>query len=162
MTLTPTVQASSTRSRDALGLEFDPKDPAGGRARARPAGPVHRRHAPAHGEPDEAGGRVQGERDPGAGVRRDRRTLPAGLEDEYFAEIDKLLGPGVTREFTHYDIALEAPFEVPLVETMMASLQAEDPAARIVPYCLSAGTDNKTFGVMDMGRGGSAATASCR
>lgn len=34
---------------------------------------------------------------------------------------------------------------VPLVEAMVAALRAEDPTARPVPYCLSAGTDNKSF-----------------
>jgi acetylornithine deacetylase/succinyl-diaminopimelate desuccinylase-like protein len=31
---------------------------------------------------------------------------------------------------------------------MVASLQAEDPGARVVPYCLSGGTDNKSFSLL--------------
>jgi len=156
VTLTPTVTTFLTEVTEALGVEFDPKDPASARAAVAKIGPLARfigatlQHT-ANPTKLEAGYKVNviPER---AFAEIDGRFLP-GLEEEYFAEIDKLLGPGITREFTHYDIALEAPFEVPLVAKMMASLQAEDPAARIVPYCLSAGTDNKTFGVMDMGRG---------
>ncbi|WP_194916878.1 M20/M25/M40 family metallo-hydrolase [Catenulispora rubra] len=156
VTLTPTVTTFLTEVTEALGVDFDPKDPASARAAVAKIGPLARfigatlQHT-ANPTKLEAGYKVNviPER---AFAEIDGRFLP-GLEQEYFAELDKLLGPDVTREFSHYDIALEAPFEVPLVEKMMASLQAEDPAARIVPYCLSAGTDNKTFGVMDMGRG---------
>ena len=31
---------------------------------------------------------------------------------------------------------------------MVAALQAEDPGARAVPYCLSGGTDNKSFSLL--------------
>ncbi|NUP49096.1 MAG: M20/M25/M40 family metallo-hydrolase [Catenulispora sp.] len=156
VTLTPTVVAFLTEVTEALGVEFDAKDPESARAAVAKIGPLARfigatlQHT-ANPTKLEAGYKVNviPER---AFAEVDGRFLP-GLEQEYFAEIDKLLGPDVSREFIHYDIALEAPFEVPLVEKMMASLQAEDPAARIVPYCLSAGTDNKTFGTMDMGRG---------
>jgi acetylornithine deacetylase/succinyl-diaminopimelate desuccinylase-like protein len=156
VTLTPTVTTFLTEVTEALGVEFDPKDPASARAAVAKIGPLARfigatlQHT-ANPTKLEAGYKVNvvPER---AFAEIDGRFLP-GLEQEYFTEIDKLLGPDVTREFTHHDIALEAPFEVPLVEKMMAALQAEDPAARIVPYCLSAGTDNKTFGLIDMGRG---------
>ena len=156
VTLTPTVTTFLSEVTEALGVDFDPKDPASARAAVAKIGPLARfigatlQHT-ANPTKLEAGYKVNviPER---AFAEIDGRFLP-GLEQEYFAEIDKLLGPDITREFSHYDIALEAPFEVPLVEKMMVSLQAEDPAARIVPYCLSAGTDNKTFGVMDMGRG---------
>jgi len=74
----------------------------------------------------------------------DGRFLP-GHEEEFFAEVDGLLGPGVRREFIHHDIALETTFDGDLCAAMSAALLAEDPAARIVPYCLSGGTDAKSF-----------------
>jgi acetylornithine deacetylase/succinyl-diaminopimelate desuccinylase-like protein len=43
------------------------------------------------------------------------------------------------------DIALETEFSGDLVEAMSAALVAEDPGARAVPYCVSAGTDAKAF-----------------
>jgi acetylornithine deacetylase/succinyl-diaminopimelate desuccinylase-like protein len=74
----------------------------------------------------------------------DGRFLP-GREDEFFAQIDELLGKTVTREFIHHDIALETTADGRLWDAMAASLSAEDPDGIVVPYCLSAGTDAKWF-----------------
>ena len=74
----------------------------------------------------------------------DGRFLP-GFEDDFERELDAVLGPRITREYVHYDIALETEFEGALVEAMVASLKAEDPGARPVPYALSGGTDAKSF-----------------
>src|SRR5690606_5377389 len=74
----------------------------------------------------------------------DGRFLP-GHEEEFFATVDELLGPNVTREFIHHDIAVETPFEGPLGHAMTEALLAEDPGARVVPYTLSGGTDLKSF-----------------
>jgi acetylornithine deacetylase/succinyl-diaminopimelate desuccinylase-like protein len=74
----------------------------------------------------------------------DGRFLP-GYEDEFFAEVDRLLGPGVEREFIHRDIAVQTTFDGDLCAAMTGALQAEDPEATAVPYCLSGGTDAKSF-----------------
>jgi acetylornithine deacetylase/succinyl-diaminopimelate desuccinylase-like protein len=74
----------------------------------------------------------------------DGRFLP-GYEDEFLAEVDDLLGPGVQREFVHHDIAVETTLDGALADAMTAALLDEDPEGRIVPYCLSAGTDAKSF-----------------
>jgi acetylornithine deacetylase/succinyl-diaminopimelate desuccinylase-like protein len=79
----------------------------------------------------------------------DGRFLP-GYEEEFFAELDKLLGPSVTREFIHHDIALETTPDGDLYKTMTSALLAEDPDARVVPYCLSGGTDAKSFSLLGM------------
>ena len=79
----------------------------------------------------------------------DGRFLP-GHEEEFFATVDRLLGPGVERETVHHDIALETGFSGDLVSAMIGALRTEDPAARVVPYCLSAGTDNKAFARLGM------------
>jgi len=79
----------------------------------------------------------------------DGRYLP-GFEDVWEQEIDALLGPGITREYVHYDIALETDFEGALVEAMSSALKAEDPGARAVPYMLSGGTDAKSFSRLGM------------
>jgi acetylornithine deacetylase/succinyl-diaminopimelate desuccinylase-like protein len=79
----------------------------------------------------------------------DGRFLP-GYEDEFFAEVDSLLGPGVQREFIHRDIALETTFDGDLCDAMTAALLAEDPGAKVVPYCLSGGTDAKSFSRLGM------------
>jgi len=74
----------------------------------------------------------------------DGRFLP-GYEEEFFAELDRVLGPGVTREFIHSDIAVETTPDGDLYDAMTSALVAEDPGARVIPYCLSAGTDAKSF-----------------
>jgi acetylornithine deacetylase/succinyl-diaminopimelate desuccinylase-like protein len=74
----------------------------------------------------------------------DCRFLP-GHEDDLMATIRELAGPYVDVEVVHRDIALDAPFEGPLVEAMVAALHSEDPGAPVLPYCLSGGTDNKAL-----------------
>lgn len=74
----------------------------------------------------------------------DGRFLP-GRRDEFVAAIDALLGPDITRTTIVDDIALEAPFEGPVVDAMVKSLLEHDPQARAVPYTLSGGTDAKAF-----------------
>jgi len=77
----------------------------------------------------------------------DCRFLP-GFEDELLATIDELIGPDVRREEVITDIAVETTFDGPLVDAMVAALQAEDPGSRAIPYCLSGGTDNKSFSLL--------------
>jgi acetylornithine deacetylase/succinyl-diaminopimelate desuccinylase-like protein len=74
----------------------------------------------------------------------DGRFLP-GHEEEFFAELDELLGPQIRREFVNHDIAVETDFSGDLVDAMAAALAAEDPGARAIPYTVSAGTDAKSF-----------------
>jgi acetylornithine deacetylase/succinyl-diaminopimelate desuccinylase-like protein len=150
VTLTPTVRDFLTEVCEAMGIEFDPAEP---EAAVAKLGPLARfigatlRHT-ANPTMLEAGykSNVIPER---ASAVIDGRFLPGGQE-EFLAAIDELAGPDVTREDIHLDRSVESPFGTPLVETMLAALQAEDPAARTVPYCLSAGTDNKTFADLGM------------
>jgi acetylornithine deacetylase/succinyl-diaminopimelate desuccinylase-like protein len=74
----------------------------------------------------------------------DARFLP-GYEQEFYAELDQVLGPRVTRELIHTDIALETTPDGALYDAMTSALVGEDPDAKVIPYCLSAGTDAKSF-----------------
>jgi acetylornithine deacetylase/succinyl-diaminopimelate desuccinylase-like protein len=74
----------------------------------------------------------------------DGRFLP-GFEDEFFAEFDELIGPGVRREFVNHKIALETTFDGALCDAMTKALLEQDPEGKVVPYCLSGGTDAKSF-----------------
>jgi len=74
----------------------------------------------------------------------DGRFLP-GFEDEFYATIDELLGPNVTREVINGDIAIETEWDGALVEAMKASITSQDPQGKAVPYCLFGGTDDKAF-----------------
>jgi acetylornithine deacetylase/succinyl-diaminopimelate desuccinylase-like protein len=129
----------------ALGVDFDPADPAGVLDKlgsiARMVGATMKNTA----NPTmlSAGYKVNVIPQV-ASAQVDGRILP-GHEEEFFREIDDLAGPGVQREFVHHDVAVETSFDGDLVAAMQASLAAEDPEGRMVPYCLSGGTDAKSF-----------------
>ncbi|MFE1953844.1 MULTISPECIES: M20/M25/M40 family metallo-hydrolase [Streptomyces] len=74
----------------------------------------------------------------------DGRFLP-GYEDEFLADLDRILGPNVKREDVHADKAVETDFDGALVEAMKSSIAAEDPIGKAIPYTLSGGTDAKSF-----------------
>ena len=74
----------------------------------------------------------------------DARFLP-GREDDLMATIRELAGPGVDVETVTHGVALETDFSGALVDSMIAALEHEDPGAVVLPYLLSAGTDNKHF-----------------
>jgi acetylornithine deacetylase/succinyl-diaminopimelate desuccinylase-like protein len=134
-----------TRASKALGVEFDPQDPAaiiknlGGMSKMIGATTQHT----ANPTGLKAGYKVNVIPQT-ATADVDGRFLP-GREDEFFAQIDELLGPAVKREFIHHDIALETTADGALWDAMAAALTAEDPDGIVVPYCLSAGTDAKWF-----------------
>jgi acetylornithine deacetylase/succinyl-diaminopimelate desuccinylase-like protein len=75
----------------------------------------------------------------------DGRFLP-GYEEDFLSEVDKLLGSGVSREFLHHEPAVETTFDGDLVTAMSQAILAQDEDAALVPYCLSGGTDAKSFG----------------
>jgi acetylornithine deacetylase/succinyl-diaminopimelate desuccinylase-like protein len=79
----------------------------------------------------------------------DGRFLP-DLEDDFLDQIDTVLGPDVTREFVHEDVSYETTFDGDLVAAMTGALAAEDPEGRAIPYCLSGGTDAKSFSRLGM------------
>jgi acetylornithine deacetylase/succinyl-diaminopimelate desuccinylase-like protein len=79
-----------------------------------------------------------------ASAQVDGRFLP-GFEDDFLAEVDTLLGPSVTRDYVHHEPAVETTFDGDLVAAMSQAILAQDPQAELVPYCLSGGTDAKSF-----------------
>jgi acetylornithine deacetylase/succinyl-diaminopimelate desuccinylase-like protein len=139
------TEAFLTRASQALKVDFDPKDPAsiikklGGMSKMIGATTQHT----ANPTGLHAGYKVNVIPQT-ATADLDGRFLP-GREDEFFAQIDELLGKEVTREFIHHDIALETTADGHLWDAMAAALTAEDPDGIPVPYCLSAGTDAKWF-----------------
>lgn len=71
----------------------------------------------------------------------DCRILP-GTQDAFVEEVLAILGPGIDVEWT-FGWTIESPVKSKLVDEMTAAIQAEDPEARILPYLLPGGTDNK-------------------
>ncbi|MFD1718072.1 M20/M25/M40 family metallo-hydrolase [Georgenia deserti] len=74
----------------------------------------------------------------------DVRLIP-GDEHEVMETLRRLAGPDVRIEDIHRDTGLEVPFSGTLVDAMVAAIDAEDPGARVLPYMLSGGTDNKSL-----------------
>ncbi|MEV0675487.1 M20/M25/M40 family metallo-hydrolase [Actinosynnema sp. NPDC050436] len=73
----------------------------------------------------------------------DCRILP-GREEAFDRELAELLGPDVEREWLGLP-PVETTFDGALVDAMTASIIAEDPGAKVLPYMLSGGTDAKSF-----------------
>lgn len=143
--LTPAVREFFEAISQALGVELDPEDVPGLAATlgnvAQIAGATLRHTA----NPTMLRAGYKHNVIPGsAEAFVDGRFLP-GLRDEFLATIDELIGPDVRRETVHSDIAVETAFSGDLVDAMSTALVAEDPQARTVPYCLSGGTDAKSF-----------------
>ncbi|TVZ00034.1 M20/M25/M40 family metallo-hydrolase [Trebonia kvetii] len=134
-----------TRAAQALGVEFDPQDPAsvigklGGMSKMIGATTQHTANPTGF----KAGYKVNVIPQT-ATAELDGRFLP-GREEEFFAELDRLLGTAVSREFIHHDVAVETTADGDLWNAMKSSLNAEDPEGIVTPYCLSAGTDAKWF-----------------
>lgn len=74
----------------------------------------------------------------------DCRFLP-GHQEELLALLDDLTGEHVEVVMDRLDVSCDAPRTGPLIDAMTAAIQAEDPGSHVLPYCLSAGTDNKAL-----------------
>ena len=74
----------------------------------------------------------------------DGRFLP-GYEEVLINTIRQIVGDDFEIETVTRDIALEAPFNGPLVDQMKRSIQKYDPEGICVPYLMSGGTDNKAL-----------------
>jgi acetylornithine deacetylase/succinyl-diaminopimelate desuccinylase-like protein len=74
----------------------------------------------------------------------DIRTFP-GDEDAVLAEVRALVGDDIEIVVVHTDIGLDNPFSGPLVDAMVGTIATHDPEASVLPYMLSAGTDNKAL-----------------
>ncbi len=148
--VTKTVRAFLDEIGEAFGLELDPEDMAGTVAQLGPMARIIGATLRNTANPTMLDAGYKHNVIPGtAHAMVDGRFLP-GFEKEWEAEIDAVLGEGITREYVHYDIALETEFEGALVDAMAGALKAEDPGARAVPYTLSGGTDAKSFSRLGM------------
>lgn len=82
---------------------------------------------------------------PGSATAQVDGRMVAGGEEEFARTLDELTGPYVDWEFSHREVPLTAPVDAPVYAAMRASLERFDPGARVVPYCMSGGTDAKQF-----------------
>jgi len=147
---TATVSTFLDQASEALGLELDPDDLEATVAKLGPIARIIGATLRNTATPTmlDAGYKVNVI--PGTATAYvDGRFLP-GFEAEFERELDEVLGPDIVRERVHHDIAVETTFDGALVDAMAESLRAEDPGARAVPYCLSGGTDAKSFSTLGM------------
>ncbi len=143
--LTPSVEAFLEAAADALGINFSRNEPAEVLAKI---GPIARMvgatlHNTANPSMLNAGYKVNVIPQT-ATAHIDGRFLPE-LEEEFLAEFDQLLSPGVRREFINKKTAVETTFDGALCDAMIQALLQHDPEGKVVPYCLSGGTDAKAF-----------------
>ncbi|MGW8555955.1 M20/M25/M40 family metallo-hydrolase [Streptomyces tubercidicus] len=143
--VTKTLRSFLDQLGDALGTELDPEDMDATLAKLGGIAKLIGASLKNTANPTQLGAGYKVNVIPGqATAHVDGRFLP-GYEEEFLADVDRLLGPRVRREDVHADKALETTFDGALVQAMQSALQAEDPIARAVPYMLSAGTDAKSF-----------------
>ncbi|TFC31415.1 M20/M25/M40 family metallo-hydrolase [Cryobacterium sp. TMT1-3] len=77
----------------------------------------------------------------------DIRSLP-GEEDLVLAQIQEIVGSDIEIVTMHRDIGLETEFSGPLIDAVVSTLERHDPGAPVLPYLLSAGTDNKALSTL--------------
>ncbi|MEW2300913.1 M20/M25/M40 family metallo-hydrolase [Streptomyces sp. NPDC006655] len=143
--VTKTTRAFLDELGDALGTELDPEDMESTLARLGGIAKLIGATLSNTANPTQLNAGYKVNVIPGeATAHVDGRFLP-GHEEEFLADLDRLLGPHVVRADVHSDKALETSFDGALVEAMQSSLLAEDPTAKAVPYMLSGGTDAKSF-----------------
>lgn len=143
--VTKTTRSFLDELGDALGTELDPEDMEETLAKLGGIAKIIGATLQNTAAPTQLGAGYKVNVIPGqASAHVDGRFLP-GHEEEFLADLDRVLGPRVKRVDDHADKALETTFDGPLVEAMQTALKAEDPIARAVPYMLSGGTDAKHF-----------------
>ena len=147
-TLGPTVTAFLVGVGELVGRPFDAEDPSSVEDLVASLGPMSKfvgSTTANYANPTQLDAGYKANVVPGqASAVVDVRFLP-GQEDAAIATLHELAGEGIRFEDVQRDIALEVPFEGDLVDRMIASLDAEDPGAHVLPYMLSGGTDNKSL-----------------
>jgi acetylornithine deacetylase/succinyl-diaminopimelate desuccinylase-like protein len=148
--LTPAVEQFLRELCDALEVAFDPSDVESVLAKLGPAAKMvgaTLRHTTNPTMLD--AGYKHNVIPQKATANIDCRFLP-GREEQFYDTLREIVGPDVAIEMVHRDIAYETTFDGDLVGAMTTALLAEDPDGRPVPYCLSGGTDAKSFSTLGM------------
>jgi acetylornithine deacetylase/succinyl-diaminopimelate desuccinylase-like protein len=74
----------------------------------------------------------------------DGRFLP-GLQDDFMNQIRQIVGPEIEIKPQIIERSVETSFDGDLVDAIKNSILTEDPAAKVLPYTLSGGTDAKAL-----------------
>ncbi|GAA2248813.1 M20/M25/M40 family metallo-hydrolase [Rarobacter faecitabidus] len=148
MRLTPTMNGLLAGVAELVGTRFDPDDEAAVQELIDKLGPAKKFVGAAVRNTTNVTRLDAGYKDnviPGsASAVVDARFLP-GDEVAGMAALAQLAGERVRIDPIYADGSIEADFEAPLVTRMIEALQRHDPGAPVLPYMLSAGTDNKSL-----------------
>ncbi|GAA4422415.1 M20/M25/M40 family metallo-hydrolase [Georgenia halophila] len=146
--LTKTVQQLLDGVAELTGTTYDPADPQSIAPLVEALGPVQKfvgATLRTGANPSQLDAGYKANVIPGqASATVDVRPIP-GDEKAVMETLAELAGPDVRIEHIHRDTGLEVPFSGNLVDAMVAAIDAEDPGARVLPYMLSGGTDNKSM-----------------
>ncbi|MFM1906119.1 MAG: hypothetical protein RIT32_915 [Actinomycetota bacterium] len=67
------------------------------------------------------------------------------MTEDFLSQIRQIVGPEIEIKPQIIERSVETKFDGDLVDAIKNSILAEDPAARILPYTLSGGTDAKAL-----------------
>ncbi|MFJ4534817.1 M20/M25/M40 family metallo-hydrolase [Streptomyces tibetensis] len=143
--LTPTVRAALTELAALYGIETDLTDVDALLEKLGPAAALVEPTLRNSANPTmlDAGYKINVI--PGEAVAHvDGRYMPGG-EEEFRSTLDRLTGPDVEWEFHHREVALESPVDSATFAGMRAAVEEFAPEGRVVPFCMSGGTDAKQF-----------------
>jgi acetylornithine deacetylase/succinyl-diaminopimelate desuccinylase-like protein len=148
--LSETVEAFLREVCTALEISFDPDDVEGVLAKLGPLAKMIGATVRHTANPTMLEAGYKQNVIPGvAHAYLDCRYLP-GKEEQFMAALAELVGPDVAIEMVQRQIAVETGFDGNLVAAMDAAILAEDPDGKTVPYCMSGGTDAKSFSELGM------------
>jgi len=148
--LTPAVKAFLDAAGPALGIEVDPTDIDATLRRLGPAAKIIENTVRNSTTPTVLNAGYKVNVIPGvAEAQVDTRVLP-GTEDQLLAEVDRIVGPGISREYLSHQPPVQAPVRSAWFDAMAAALVEFDPDGVVVPFCLGGGTDAKAFAELGM------------
>jgi acetylornithine deacetylase/succinyl-diaminopimelate desuccinylase-like protein len=148
--LTPAVRAFLDAAGPALGIEVDENDIDATLRRLGPAAKIIENTVRNSTTPTVLSAGYKVNVIPGVATGLvDTRILP-GTEEDMVAELDRLLGPDITREHLQHQPPVQAPVKSTWFDAMAEALTTFDPEGIVVPFCMGGGTDAKAFAQLDM------------
>ncbi len=143
--ISPTVERLLRGAAELQGLDYEPTEESVARI-IQGMGPVSRMIAASVRNTSnptqfDAGYKVNVIPDSALGMVDTRYLF--GQDEVVLRTIEQLAGTNVKVEPYIHEIAMDLPFDAPLVDKMIAALHTADPDAVVLPYTMMGGTDNK-------------------
>jgi acetylornithine deacetylase/succinyl-diaminopimelate desuccinylase-like protein len=146
--LSPAVRAQLQGTADAVGLPVDLDSDAGVEACLAELGPmadVARFTVRAQTTPTMLSAGYKVNVLPATATAEVDVRCPPGFAEQLEAALPGLIGDDVEWEFTAHSLPLSAPIDGPWFAAMRRAVDAADPGAAVIPYCMGGGTDAKAF-----------------